>query len=143
MIILDTDVASLVQREKSEVSVRVRARIAQRPREEVTALTIITYYEQCRGWLGFIAKARAKSEHIYAFSLLEAHLRYYRMAHVLPYDAAAADLFDQLRASFPRLGTMDLRIASICISRNALLVSRNLSDFENIPNLRVEDWTKA
>jgi len=37
---------------------------------------------------------------------------------------------------------MDLKIASIAISQNALLISRNLSDYEHIPNLRVEDWTK-
>jgi tRNA(fMet)-specific endonuclease VapC len=37
---------------------------------------------------------------------------------------------------------MDLKIASIAISQNALLISRNLSDYLQIPNLRVEDWTR-
>ncbi len=37
---------------------------------------------------------------------------------------------------------MDLKIASIAISRGAILVSRNLRDFEGIPNLTVKDWSK-
>ena len=37
---------------------------------------------------------------------------------------------------------MDLKIASIAISRKAILVSRNLKDFEGIPNLIVNDWTQ-
>jgi predicted nucleic acid-binding protein len=37
---------------------------------------------------------------------------------------------------------MDLKIASIAISRKAILVSRNLKDFETVPNLVVNDWTR-
>ena len=37
---------------------------------------------------------------------------------------------------------MDLKIASIAIANNAILVSRNLSDFERIPDLTVNDWTR-
>jgi tRNA(fMet)-specific endonuclease VapC len=36
-----------------------------------------------------------------------------------------------------------VKIASIALSREAILVSRNLKDFEQIPDLRVEDWTKG
>ncbi len=38
------------------------------------------------------------------------------------------------------LGTMDLKIASITLANNAILLSRNLCDLERIPDLRVEDW---
>jgi tRNA(fMet)-specific endonuclease VapC len=41
-----------------------------------------------------------------------------------------------------RIGTMDLKIASIALSRNAVLVSRNLKDFEEVPNLVVKDWSR-
>jgi tRNA(fMet)-specific endonuclease VapC len=37
---------------------------------------------------------------------------------------------------------MDLKIASIAISRNAILVSRNIKDLEEVPNLVVKDWTR-
>ena len=35
---------------------------------------------------------------------------------------------------------MDLKIASIALAANATLLSRNLRDFQRIPNLSVENW---
>ena len=35
---------------------------------------------------------------------------------------------------------MDLKIASICIAHDALLLTRNLVDFEKVPRLKVENW---
>jgi tRNA(fMet)-specific endonuclease VapC len=40
------------------------------------------------------------------------------------------------------VGTSDLKIAAIAISKNAILLSRNLHDFKKIPGLHVEDWTR-
>lgn len=54
-------------------------------------------------------------------------------------DAAAA-IYLGLRAQRIRIGTMDLRIASIVMSKGAILLSRNLTDFAKVPGLRVEDW---
>ena len=34
----------------------------------------------------------------------------------------------------------DLRIASITLSKNALVVTRNYRDFSQIPNLKIENW---
>jgi tRNA(fMet)-specific endonuclease VapC len=34
---------------------------------------------------------------------------------------------------------MDLKIASIAIANEAILVSRNLKDFEKVPDLTVQD----
>jgi tRNA(fMet)-specific endonuclease VapC len=142
MIILDTDILTLVQRDESASALRVRARIAELPPDEHVATSIITYHEQTRGWLAYIAKARTKAQEVYAYSLLASHLDDYREARVIPYDRSAADRFEELRRNHPRIGTMDLRIAAIALVRVSLLVSRNLSDFAKIPNLRVEDWTK-
>jgi tRNA(fMet)-specific endonuclease VapC len=142
MIILDTDVLSLVQRDDSPAGLCVRARIVQLPTHELVATTIVTYHEQTNGWLAYLAKARSRPQQIYAYSLLEKHLNDYRQARVIPYDRSAADVFDQLRSTHVRMGTMDLRIAAIALTHEALLITRNLKDFSKISNLRLEDWTK-
>ncbi|MFN9669790.1 MAG: type II toxin-antitoxin system VapC family toxin [Pseudanabaena sp.] len=36
---------------------------------------------------------------------------------------------------------MDLKIAAIAISKQATLLTRNLSYFQNISGLQFEDWT--
>jgi tRNA(fMet)-specific endonuclease VapC len=38
------------------------------------------------------------------------------------------------------IGTMDLKIASIALAHSATLLSANLRDFRQVPNLSVEDW---
>lgn len=35
---------------------------------------------------------------------------------------------------------MDLKIASICLAHDAMLLTRNVGHFKNIPGLRVENW---
>jgi tRNA(fMet)-specific endonuclease VapC len=35
----------------------------------------------------------------------------------------------------------DLKIAAIALANDAILLSRNLSDFAKVSGLRVEDWT--
>ena len=58
------------------------------------------------------------------------------------FDEPAAEDFRRLKATGVRIGTMDLKIAAIALSLNATLLSRNVVDFEKVPGLRVEDWTR-
>ena len=62
-------------------------------------------------------------------------------AQVLPFDVAAAGVFDDTRSRKVRVGAMDLRIASIALSRDMSVLSWNLVDFGRVPGLMVEDWT--
>lgn len=103
--------------------------------------TIITFEEQMRGWLSFIARSKTSDQQVYAYQRLHHFLEVYRTSLVLDFDEKAADEFVRLKALKIRIGTMDLKIAAIAISNNAILISRNLKDFEQVPNLTVQDWT--
>jgi tRNA(fMet)-specific endonuclease VapC len=58
----------------------------------------------------------------------------------LPFDQPAAQQFLDLKAVRVRIGTMDLKIASIVLIHQATLLSANLRDFRQVPGLLVEDW---
>jgi tRNA(fMet)-specific endonuclease VapC len=60
--------------------------------------------------------------------------------HVVLFDEQASSEYQGLRAQRIRIGTMDLKIAAIALVHDALLLSANLRDFQQIPNLRVANW---
>ena len=60
---------------------------------------------------------------------------------ILDFDQPSALEFERLKASRVRIGTMDLKIAAISLAHDALLLSRNLTDFRKVPMLRVDDWS--
>ena len=59
---------------------------------------------------------------------------------ILPFDREAADIFHNLQARERRTGTMDLKIAAICIVHDATLLTRNVTDFKGLDGLRVDNW---
>ena len=138
MYLLDTDHLSIIER-GGEIAHRIMSRLAILSPEDIN-VTVITYEEQTRGWLGYIAKARNLEEQIIAYRKLEKHVATFSKLKVFGFDSESAAIFKKLRAEYPRLGTMDLKIAAIAIAKGATLLTRNLSDFENIANLQVEDW---
>jgi tRNA(fMet)-specific endonuclease VapC len=53
---------------------------------------------------------------------------------------AAADTFVRLRKEGVRVGTMDLKIASISLVHDATLLTRNGGDFGKVHGLRFDNW---
>lgn len=74
------------------------------------------------------------------YGKLEKILMDFSRSQVLPFDDGAADIFNELRIQKIRIGTMDLRIASIAMATGMTVLGRNLVDFQKVPNLCVEDW---
>jgi tRNA(fMet)-specific endonuclease VapC len=140
MIVLDTDHLSVLERSDQPGSGALCARLAHLPPAEVVT-TIISYEEQMRGWMAYLARARSVAHQVEAYRRLLQHLDNYRRIPVLAFDEAAAVAFQQLRRARLRIGTMDLKIAAIAVSHDATLLSRNLADFRQVPDLQVEDWT--
>jgi tRNA(fMet)-specific endonuclease VapC len=65
---------------------------------------------------------------------------FFRNWEIVLLDERAADEFARLRKQRIRIGTQDLKIASIALVHDALLLSANLHDFSQVPGLRVESW---
>ncbi len=139
MVVLDTDVLTLLQRQQGERYDRLAARIAA-SRDEVY-VTIVSFEEQMRGWLAACAKARTPERYATEAGRLQELLTDFGNRAVLPFDDRAADEFKRLKALKLRIGTMDLRIASIVLVHDATLITRNRRDSEKVPDLGVEDWT--
>lgn len=95
-----------------------------------------------RGWLAYLSKCKNIGEELFAYERLNRFLNRYCKLTILEFDENAAEVFQKLKSQKIRIGTMDLKIAAIALSRNAILVSRNLADFEQVPGLVVEDWTR-
>jgi len=78
----------------------------------------------------------AKSDHDQLINLVS----FFQAWEILRFDENAAARFRDLRQQHVRIGTMDLKIASIALEQGAILLSSNSKDFNEVPGLRVEDW---
>ena len=105
------------------------------------AATIISYEEQLRGWLSYIRKAKTIDGEVEAYKQLKKQLNNYCNIPIIEFDEQAAQQFKRLKNDYPRLGTMDLKIAAISLINKAILLTRNQKDFGNISGLNIEDWT--
>lgn len=140
MLVLDTDHMSVLEWGGDQAAT-LRQRLSAYAAYDV-ATTVISYEEQVRGWMAYLARARNVVQEVEAYRRLRRHLDNYRDIVVLDFDEHAAAEFQRLRRSRIRVGTMDLRIAAIVLSRKATLLSRNLGDFRKIPGLEVRDWAR-
>ena len=65
---------------------------------------------------------------------------------ILPFDAAAALSYGQIRADLERrglpIGSLDTLIAAHALSAQLTLVTNNVREFSRVAGLKIEDWTK-
>jgi tRNA(fMet)-specific endonuclease VapC len=141
--ILDTDILTLLGREDAPESPRIRRRIAELPAHDVVVTTVINFEEQMRGWMSFVSKARTFREEVTAYAKLVAHVGTFRRLTILEFSDKASVLAHTLRSQRVRIGSMDLKISAIALSRNATVVTRNVVDFGQIPDLSVENWAET
>lgn len=138
--LLDTDHISFLQRRFGSEFSRLTVRIAQYPIADF-ALSVVSFHEQVLGAHSFINRVRTNADIIRGYALLLEILQGLAAAPVLPFDTAAVTIFDELRGQRVRVSTMDLRIAAIALSRNLVLLTRNVNDFSQVPGLVTENWT--
>ena len=139
-VILDTNVLSILQAGRTSIRDRIENRLLHEPNSLVFA-TIVSFQEQTRGWLALLNHSKSDSQLLLAYSELQKLLENYRKLQVLPFDGLSLTTFQKLRRQHVRIGTRDLRIASMALVRGAKVITQNVRDFEQVPGLLVEDWT--
>lgn len=136
LFVLDTDHLSLYQRDAEPLL----SKLLSHPPDEL-AITIITVEEQLRGRLAQIRKATTGAHLNECYRWLGETVDQLARLPVFYFDDKAATLYEKLLSQKLRLGTQDLRIASIVLSQNAVLLTRNSQDFSRVPGLQLDDWT--
>ena len=68
-----------------------------------------------------------------------------RLQDVLDFDAVAAADFGRVRSALRQqpIGPLDTLIAAHARSRDLVLVTGNVSEFQRVPGLQIEDWSGA
>ena len=137
MVVLDTDHASELGF-RSATGLRLLERLTATGGDAV--ITAITVEEQLRGWLAQIHRASHPAKQIAAYDCLVRQIEFLALWVILAWDAAAVEAFQRLRRGRVRIGTQDLKIASITLTHDAILLTRNVQDFDQVPGLKVENW---
>ena len=137
MVILDTNHYSEFYR-GSEEGVRLRQRIVVE--RSVVVISVPTLEEALKGRLAQ-ASVATNGKLIQCYARLQEEVKALNNWLVLPWSEVSATHFQKLKPSLrTKVGTQDLRIASIALAFDAIVLTRNLVDFEKVPGLRVENW---
>ena len=133
MYLLDTDILSNLMRRAP--STTLIAKLASVPPEQQFTSSI-TLGELIYGACRLRARTRELLEQLEGILLPN--------LAVLPFDAAAARRYGEVRAELEGhgvlLGDADLRIGAIALARGLTVVTGNTQHFERIPELPVENW---
>ena len=139
MILLDTDHVTVLHYHSHPRSKALQKRLDEADDDRL-AVSVVTLEEQMRGWLAAIKEGRTAHQQIPAYGRLAGLVDFFSDWEIVVLDIRAADQFERLRKSRIRIGSQDLKIASIALVQDALLLSANLRDFQKVPKLRVENW---
>ena len=135
LFVLETDILTLYREGHETVCKKVHAC----PTEEL-AITVITVEEQLSGWYALLRQVKKPHEVSHAYDRLGDSVRFLATWRILNYPEGTLNRFEKLKAMKLNVASQDLRIAAITLENNGILVTRNLRDFQRVPNLVVENW---
>jgi tRNA(fMet)-specific endonuclease VapC len=107
---------------------------------EPIGTTIVSVEEQMRGWLSAISKEKKIDRQVRAYHEFQSLFASFQTFVIAPFDASAVTAYRTLRTGRGHLGMRGTKIGAITISRDALLLTANRKDFEQMPGLRFENW---
>jgi tRNA(fMet)-specific endonuclease VapC len=135
--VLDTDTLTLYQLGHAAVVEHVHGYSPDQ-----LATTIISVEEVLTGWYTKVRRSKNKEQLARAYQHLTDAIHFLSQLQVLSFTEPAIDRYEELRTTHRRHGKNDLRIAAIVLASNAILVTRNVRDFQEIEGLVIADWTK-
>jgi tRNA(fMet)-specific endonuclease VapC len=103
------------------------------------AISVVSIEETLRGRLAKLARASDGPTRIREYAVLAKTIQFFTQVPIVAYDQPAEHRFQQLRSL--RVGTQDLKIASIALENQLIPVTRNRRDFARVPGLVLEDWS--
>lgn len=99
-------------------------------------ISAITYAELMHG----VEKSQAKEKNRLALALFLSPIV------ILEFDSLAAEEYGRIRAELERKGTpigpMDMLIAGHAVSKELILVTNNVKEFQRIQGLQLENWVQ-
>ena len=137
LYVLDTNMLSLYQ-VGHPVVVR---RVQQCPPAQL-AVSVISVDELLTGWYTKVRRAKKRDELARAYQRLADTVVFLCQFRVLAFPEPAIVRYEQLRASLRQVGKNDLRIAAITQEHGGMVVTQNIRDFQQVPGLPIEDWSK-
>ena len=117
----------------------MRQRVDAQPSTDVV-ITVISVDEQLTGWYTLTRQARTPRDVAHAYAQLATTVGFLARWRILPYTEQAIARVEQLKAMRLNVRVMDLRIAAIALEHGGTVVTRNVRDFQRVPNLPVENW---
>ena len=135
--ILDTDILTLFQ----DGDPTVCQHVLQVPTQDI-GTTVITVEQQLTGWYSQLRKAKRRDKLVWAYRRLAVNVRFLSRLQIHEFTDQAMNRYDQLRKLKLKIGRADLCIAATVLEIGVTLVTRNLHDFQQVPGLTIEDWSK-
>lgn len=139
--LLDTDHLSVLQRQTGDAYLNLSTRMAQFKRYDF-AFSVVSFHEQV---IGIHAAMNQSKPNVLlkGYERMVSLLQDCERFSVLPFNSASFEVLRNLQAQKVGVAPMDLRIASIALSQDLVLLARNTKDFVKVPDLKFEDWTIA
>jgi tRNA(fMet)-specific endonuclease VapC len=135
--LFDTDHLTLYQHKHQPLMLR----IGLQPPDTI-GICPINIEETMRGRLAVLGRTLTGIKHVQAYAHLAAAEEMFRLFPLVPFDNGSENQFQRLRASRLRVGTLDLKIAAIALVNDLTVLTRNRSDFGQVPGLKLADWSQ-
>ncbi len=92
------------------------------------------------GWYTQIRRAKHRAALAGVYQRLATNVQFLAATPILSFTEPAILRYEGLKALHLNVRKKDLCIAAIALHEGGVLVTRNLRDFQRIPNLVVENW---